>query len=100
MSAIRKLCDKPLYVDTTSVDFEDELLKLYHSGDWRSVIDLRDRFTRRELNRTLWAWPTTQSLDNLRKVLVKNRCKRVLSIGCGSGLLEWLLHKASGVCVF
>lgn len=87
---------KPFFLDTKGETFEEELLKLFHRGEWRSVIELRDRFSRKEMNRSLWAWPTFQSLDSLRKVLVRHRCQRVLSIGCGSGLLEWLLQSASG----
>lgn len=48
----------------------------------------------------MWAWPTTVECFNwLEEILSKNHVANILSIGCGSGLLEWLISKATGVHV-
>lgn len=83
-----------LAVDGTN--FEEKLQDLVRHGKWRNVLHLRERYSISECNRFLWAWPTEDSLDILKHTLVKARIGCLLSIGCGSGLLEWIIHQKTG----
>lgn len=81
-------------------NFETELLKLVRNGKWKNVLRLSENYSKNEFNRFLWAWPTEDCLQILKKVLLKNRIKDVLSIGCGSGLLEWIINQSTGKILY
>lgn len=83
-----------LSVDGTH--FEEELIDLVRHGKWRNVLRLRENYSINECRRFLWAWPTEDSLDILKQTLIKARICTLLSIGCGSGLLEWIIHQKTG----
>ena len=46
--------------------------------------------------RYLWIRPSEDNLEFIKEETVKSGCLQIISIGCGSGLLEWLIHKATG----
>lgn len=75
--------------------FDETLQRLVANGKWRTVAALRRRFNRQERSRYLWAWPTVCGLRKLGEELRSLGCAKVLSIGCGAGLLEWLLEQSS-----
>lgn len=76
--------------------FEVELFDLVRHDLWENVLRLRAQYPIDVYSRYLWAWPTDDSLEIMRQILVRHRCQAVLSIGCGSGLLEWIFHKKTG----
>ncbi|PSN32352.1 hypothetical protein C0J52_21636, partial [Blattella germanica] len=49
--------------------------------------------------RYLWVRPSEENLQFINDQIHKQGCHRLISIGCGSGLLEWLLHQATGLDV-
>lgn len=65
--------------------------------NWQGVIDICASFSADEKSKFLWAWPTAECLAFLRSLLIENGITAILSIGCGSGLLEWMIQKSSGV---
>lgn len=73
------------------VSLDEHLGKLVDKGSWQSVVRLGQHYERCERSRYLWAWPSLRGIDELGRLLSRNECRRVLSIGCGAGLLEWLL---------
>lgn len=76
--------------------FDRTVERLVADGKWRAVAALRRRCVRRELrSRYLWAWPTVRGVRQLGEQLRRLGCVRLLSIGCGAGLLEWLLEQSS-----
>ncbi|KAG4079877.1 hypothetical protein HA402_015008 [Bradysia odoriphaga] len=72
---------------------ESQLLKLIAVHDWKKIIQLSDDYSIIEKSRFLWAWPTEKCLQELKAVLTENCVESVLSIGCGSGLLEWIIEE-------
>lgn len=75
---------------------EGQLLKLTAMHDWRKIIELSKSYTLNEKSRFLWAWPSENCFKKLKKVLDKNCVQSILSVGCGSGLLEWILEETTG----
>ncbi|XP_069676558.1 uncharacterized protein [Periplaneta americana] len=45
----------------------------------------------------LWVRPSEENLHFIEQQTLKYGCSRLVSIGCGSGLLEWLIHKATNL---
>ncbi|XP_022213134.2 uncharacterized protein LOC111068086 [Drosophila obscura] len=66
------------------------------SGSWRKLLSLGDSLEQQLKRKLLWIWPTSVDLDNYNHFLAKHHIQRILSIGCGSGLLEWLMAAAGG----
>lgn len=79
--------------------FEDNLVKtvvdLYEEKNWKEIIQRYHDHPER--NKLLWVFPSEDNIDFLRKCLVELNCDKILSIGCGSGLLEWILKEATGM---
>lgn len=82
-----------------STSLEECLVSLSRANDWSGIIEAGKSFSVEEKSKFLWAWPTFRCLQWLRIILSENHIKQILSIGCGSGLLEWLISKATGIKV-
>lgn len=81
------------------MSLEDCLVTLSLNGDWHGVIEIGNNFTIEERSKFLWAWPSFDCLQWLNRLFKENNIKTLLSIGCGSGLLEWLISQSTGVRV-
>lgn len=75
---------------------QGQLLELIAKRDWRKIIQLSENYSLIEKSRFLWAWPSEECVQQLKKVLIESGVTSVLSIGCGSGLLEWILEETTG----
>ncbi|XP_055632045.1 uncharacterized protein LOC129771921 [Toxorhynchites rutilus septentrionalis] len=69
------------------------------SKNWKKVIDLGQALPIDKRVKFLWVWPRQQDLHRIRIGLNDLNISRVISIGCGTGLLEWLITRATGVAV-
>lgn len=78
-------------------DFIKNLYELCDTGEWRKMLKLPGTGNQDEQRRYLWAWPTEQNMKDLKNELDKLGVKSLLSIGCGTGLLEWLINKSTGL---
>ncbi|XP_022113414.2 uncharacterized protein LOC110992058 [Pieris rapae] len=77
--------------------FVSTVLELFHKGDWKSIIK---KYHSDPVRNTLsWVFPSEDNLQFINRNLAKLKCDQVLSIGCGSGLLEWILNQATGIPV-
>ena len=79
--------------------FVKNLYELYEGDEWRKVIKLADTASHEERRRYLWAWPTEQNMKELKSELDKIGVRSILSIGCGTGLFEWLMNKCTSIQV-
>lgn len=59
--------------------------------NWCKLLALGRTLDQQLKRKILWIWPTATDLKNFKKILEQLDIKNVLSIGCGSGLLEWLM---------
>lgn len=64
--------------------------------NWRQVLKYGEGLELNSKRKLLWTWPTEKYLQNLKYLLGELDIKDILSIGCGSGLLEWLLTESLG----
>lgn len=83
----------------TSTALETRLLALSNANDWHGVIELSSQYSIDERTKFLWAWPSSECLEWLKRCLIQNGIQRILSIGCGSGLLEWLIEQSTDITV-
>ncbi|XP_066153805.1 uncharacterized protein [Euwallacea fornicatus] len=79
--------------------FLEKIRSLQKQGDWKSILSLNnegslDDFKKRKL---LWAWPTEGSLAFVCAFFSNYRVTGVMSVGCGCGLLEWIIQEYSGL---
>lgn len=82
---------------SSNCDLEQHLCELSASENWQGVIDICAAFSADEKSKFLWAWPTAECLKFLQSHLIANGIEAILSIGCGSGLLEWMIRQSSGI---
>lgn len=78
------------------LSLEENLLSLTSNGQWQEVLDLESSYPLEEKTKFLWAWPNIHALNVMQNILNENGVKSILSIGCGSGLLEWIIYKSIG----
>jgi len=77
---------------------EKDAVSAFHKrGDWRAVMDMYEGGFYD--NSLLWFRPSLAALDFLRSNFESLQIKGVISIGCGTGLFEWLLHSFTGLPV-
>lgn len=95
-SSFFSLCS---FIMSSGTELELQLCELSSVDDWRGVIDICATFPINEKSKFLWAWPTVDCLAYLRDHLIANDIRAILSIGCGSGLLEWIIRQACDVNV-
>lgn len=77
-------------------NFINTLLALHRQNNWREVLELNKDSKNEFARKLLWVWPSEDNLLFISKNLKKHNCEGVISIGCGCGLLEWLLESALG----
>ncbi|KAH8291827.1 hypothetical protein KR054_001042 [Drosophila jambulina] len=63
---------------------------------WRTLLALGDSLEQQLKRKLLWVWPTAVDLDYFNQLLSMHGIRNVLSVGCGTGLLEWLITAAGG----
>lgn len=82
------------------IDFEKSLFDCIEKNDWKTVLHLGNSnsvIADENLKRKyLWFWPTEECITFIRNLISKTKIRNILSIGCGSGLLEWLIEKSTG----
>lgn len=81
------------------MSLENRLMELSTANDWRAVVNVFSVCDLDQKSRFSWAWPTFDNLERLRALLDDNDIDTILSVGCGSGLLEWVIQRAIGVNV-
>lgn len=77
--------------------FSKELYDLHSNAEWRKVIKLGEIISLEERKRYLWVWPIEQHMKELKSELDKLGVRSLCSLGCGTGLLEWLMMKCTGL---
>lgn len=73
-------------------NFVKEVLELYNKNDWKSIINLNKHSDNNEALKLLWVWPSEENLKFIKNVLEEYGVSGIISLGCGCGLLEWIIH--------
>ncbi|KAL6446753.1 hypothetical protein ACFW04_001289 [Cataglyphis niger] len=76
-------------------NIEEEIFSLYNAQKWKEITTLA--CTTNELRRLSWVLPDIDDLYWMNNIIQKYNLFGIASIGCGCGLLEWLLQKYSGL---
>ncbi|XP_034487652.1 uncharacterized protein LOC117791858 [Drosophila innubila] len=64
--------------------------------NWRKLLVFGNTLDQQLKRKLLWIWPTASDLTKFHQKLDHLGLQTVLSIGCGSGLLEWLISAVGG----
>lgn len=72
----------------------EEVTELYKQGDWKTIV--KKFRTHPNRNKVLWVFPTEENFKFIGSCMVKLNCEAIVSVGCGSGLLEWMITEATG----
>uniref|UniRef100_A0A1B6DGN1 Methyltransferase domain-containing protein n=1 Tax=Clastoptera arizonana TaxID=38151 RepID=A0A1B6DGN1_9HEMI len=68
------------------------------TGDWCKILKTLEEVGQRCCE-VLWIRPEQIDLEFIKNAVEVKGLKRIVSVGCGCGLLEWLLQAATGVHV-
>ena len=75
---------------------EETIYGYVKNKQWRKLVNYGGNWNLLDRNQFLWAWPEISDLYFLNGQLKKIGIKHVLSIGCGRGLLEWIINESTG----
>ncbi|XP_074100927.1 uncharacterized protein LOC141528664 [Cotesia typhae] len=74
-------------------EFEKKVSKLHEEGNYEKIIELSGSAECDEAQRLMWVWPTFNDLQWIRDLLDNFKYKKIVSVGCGTGLLEWIIQQ-------
>ncbi|KAJ8724613.1 hypothetical protein PYW08_016087 [Mythimna loreyi] len=79
------------------MDIVAAITDLYKDSNWKEIVHRYHDHPER--NKLLWVYPSENDFSFVKKCLQELQCDRIVSIGCGTGLLEWMITEATGVPV-
>lgn len=87
-----------MVIDTLALrkSFQDEVREHVTKKEWRKVLRLSQKYDMAVTSELLWTFPTEYCLGYLKALWKSFNITNILSIGCGSGLLEFVLHESVG----
>jgi len=77
--------------------FQKAVQELHRNGDWQGIIKLYEQGM--VDTNILWYRPCFEAIQFLKDSLSHFCMKGVASVGCGTGLLEWLINMSTGLPV-
>lgn len=77
-------------------ELEDFVENLVKRKNWRLLLEMGQYFDEEDRDRYLKACPSPRCLSELCEVCQKYGIVNILSIGCGLGILEWIINLATG----
>lgn len=78
-------------------NFINTVVSLHKKNNWEKILKFSDEYSKcNEITRKLlWVWPSWENLYFIQNIVNLNGSKGIISIGCGSGLFEWLLQQST-----
>lgn len=72
------------------------LTRVYETKEWWKLLRYveHNQVPTEVLRKYLWSWPKVQDLKQLSQTFNNLKVQKILSVGCGNGLLEWLLQES------
>jgi hypothetical protein len=80
----------------TRENFQKEVQESAVKKDWRKIIKLSQKYGFQISTVLLWAFPSEHCLQQLKITFKKFNISNLLSIGCGIGLLEFIIRESVG----
>lgn len=77
-------------------DFLSTVLDLYKRNEWQNILKLNEMSDNKTALKLLWVWPSIKNLDFIKNTVEENSCDGIISVGCGCGLLEWIIQQSTG----
>lgn len=81
---------------TLRENFLSDVKELVNKKDWRRIVQLTKKYEIAVTSEFLWTFPTEYCLHYLKALWKSFHITNVLSIGCGSGLLEFVMRESMG----
>lgn len=82
--------------DMNEYEIEMEISQLLSEGKWKDIINFVNSDENFEARRLLWVWPTFNDLNWIKISIDELKLEGIVSIGCGTGLLEWIIQQHAG----
>ncbi|XP_026828324.1 uncharacterized protein LOC105281611 isoform X2 [Ooceraea biroi] len=80
-------------------NIDENILSLYNAQKWKEIVTLSSTIDSLRTCRLSWVLPDISDLSWINNIVREYNVHGIASIGCGCGLLEWLLQKHSGLDV-
>lgn len=77
-------------------NIDENIISLYNAQKWKEIAALSSTIYDLRTCRLSWVLPEINDLCWINEIIRKYKLSGIASIGCGCGLLEWLLQKYSG----
>lgn len=74
-------------------------MEYYKENQWQNLLNLNKNSDNSDALKVLWVWPSVKNLQFIKRKIVEYGNEGVVSLGCGCGLLEWFINKATGIIV-
>ena len=81
----------------TNENFLNELQESAAKKDWKNILKISKRYGFAISSAALWVYPSEFCLQQLKATLKSFSISNILSVGCGIGLLEFLIRESVGV---
>ncbi|XP_011639302.1 uncharacterized protein LOC105428608, partial [Pogonomyrmex barbatus] len=78
-------------------DINENIISLYNAKKWKEIVALSSTLNNFKLCKLSWVLPNIGDLYWISDITQKFNLSGIASIGCGCGLLEWLLQKCTGL---
>ncbi|XP_063987193.1 uncharacterized protein LOC135167676 [Diachasmimorpha longicaudata] len=73
---------------------ESQISSLWREGKWEDIINFGKSWNY-EAWRILWVWPSMNDLDWIKEIILEHQVQGIISVGCGTGLLEWIIQQCT-----
>ncbi|XP_011140850.1 uncharacterized protein LOC105184021 [Harpegnathos saltator] len=78
-------------------NIDENIISLYNAQKWEEIIALSSTIDDFKTCKLSWVLPDISDLYWINKIVQQYNLSGIASVGCGCGLLEWLLQKYSGL---
>lgn len=87
-----------MVIDTLALreNFRNEVREFVTKKDWRNILRLSQKYGINVTSELLWTFPTEYCVGYLKALWKSFNITNILSVGCGSGLLEFVLRESIG----
>ncbi|CAG9768031.1 unnamed protein product [Ceutorhynchus assimilis] len=75
----------------------EKVLHFHSNNNWKEILRINEKSNDKNALKLLWVWPSEENLKFLESALAERNIQGVTSLGCGCGLLEWIIQAYTGL---